>query len=299
MSNYQKVLRFIEKSMLGLEIGASYQPVTAKRDGWQVEVADHVDAESLRKKYSAWNVDVSKIEDVDYILDARGLFPAINQEEKFDFIIASHVIEHVPDPISFLVDCGRLLKNDGILSLVVPDKRYCFDVLKSLSTTGDLLQAFLELRTRHTAGTIFDAYALHCKNENAIVWNVDTKASDFSFVHTISEAYDLMKSYINSDNYVDVHAWVYTPASFNLILSDLAIMGLIPFEVACFYDTSDYEFHVSLKKCNNPTSKTVSERMGLAKNAVVGHLLNSPSNINIYNYVKGYFSRGAKKLRLD
>jgi hypothetical protein len=268
MPNPQKTLHLIEKSMHGLEIGASYQPMTAKCEGWDVEIADHTDSESLRKKYSAWNVDVSKIEDVDYILDSKGLFAAINQEEKFDFIVASHVIEHIPNPIAFLIDCARLLKEDGVLSLVVPDKRYCFDALKPCSTTGDLLQAHLEGRTRHAPGTIFDAYALHCKNGDSIVWNVNHGMSALSFVHSLGESHALMKRYIDSEEYTDVHAWQFTPASFRLIISDLVSMNIVPFVAASFFDTADYEFHISLRKNSAPKAEDPELRMKLAKLAV-------------------------------
>ena len=37
------------------------------------------------------------------------------------------MIEHTPDLIAFLADCDAVLKDTGVLSLVIPDKRYSFD----------------------------------------------------------------------------------------------------------------------------------------------------------------------------
>lgn len=68
----------------------------------------------------------------------------IGKADCYDWIIASHVIERVPDLISYLQQCEALLKSDGILSLVIPDKRYCFDYFSSSSSTENMLDAYAE-----------------------------------------------------------------------------------------------------------------------------------------------------------
>ena len=80
-------------------------------------------------------------------------------EARYDWIIASHVIEHMPDLVAFFRQAARLLKPGGSLSLVIPDKRYCFDYFRWPSTTGDVLQAFAEQRRRHPAGVVFEYVA--------------------------------------------------------------------------------------------------------------------------------------------
>lgn len=42
-------------------------------------------------------------------------------EKSFDAITMNHVIEHVPDSLSFLKECWRLLKKEGTLTLVTPN----------------------------------------------------------------------------------------------------------------------------------------------------------------------------------
>jgi 2-polyprenyl-3-methyl-5-hydroxy-6-metoxy-1,4-benzoquinol methylase len=50
------------------------------------------------------------------------------KENSFDVIWCSHVIEHMPDPHRFLVDCNRVLKQDGYLIVRTPDlKKVKFD----------------------------------------------------------------------------------------------------------------------------------------------------------------------------
>ena len=111
----------------------------------RVETVDHATADQLRQKYkNDSSVDISKIEEVDYVSGGGSISKAIGKTDFYDYILASHVIEHLPDLIGFLKDCESLLKRDGVLVLAVPDKRYCFDILQPLTGTGDLLQAHLE-----------------------------------------------------------------------------------------------------------------------------------------------------------
>ncbi|WP_044156709.1 class I SAM-dependent methyltransferase, partial [Escherichia coli] len=67
---------------------------------------------------------------------------------EFDLIVASHVIEHVPDLIGWLKDAISVLKVGGTLALVVPDKRFTFDILRPLATYREVAAAHKEARHR-------------------------------------------------------------------------------------------------------------------------------------------------------
>jgi SAM-dependent methyltransferase len=45
----------------------------------------------------------------------------------FDFVVASHVVEHLPNPLASIAEFIRVVKAGGIVYLVVPHKDYCFD----------------------------------------------------------------------------------------------------------------------------------------------------------------------------
>jgi 2-polyprenyl-3-methyl-5-hydroxy-6-metoxy-1,4-benzoquinol methylase len=266
MNRNDKVFSLIKKTSFGLEIGPSYSPLAARKDGWNIEIADHLDTKGIREKYAAWGVDGNSIEDVDYVIGTDGLFAAIGEEKRFDFILASHVIEHVPDVIKFLDDCYRLLKFDGVLSLVVPDKKFCFDVLKPLSTTGQILQAHIDKRTRHSPGTIYDAHALHVSREDGrIVWPGQSDIEKIKFVHSATEAKNIMDNYFASSDYLDVHAWVFSPESFEFIINDLLEIRLTEFRIAKFFATEGHEFFVSLKKSGEQSLYKGCCRIDLAK----------------------------------
>ena len=151
----------------GLEVGPSYNPFLPKTKGFRVETIDHADAATLREKYRD---DAGQIEEVDYISDGRSMAEIIGRPERYDFIFASHVIEHVTDIVRFLQDCETLLKPAGRLVLAVPDKRYCFDVLRPLTTVGQALQAYVEKRQRHPAGVLYDHFAYFCEKNGHGIW---------------------------------------------------------------------------------------------------------------------------------
>jgi len=78
--------------------------------GWQVSGVDFdSEAVALTRARHGLDVRVGTAESV----AASG--------EKYDVVTASHVIEHVPDPIQFLRNCGRLLRPGGRVILRTPN----------------------------------------------------------------------------------------------------------------------------------------------------------------------------------
>jgi SAM-dependent methyltransferase len=44
-----------------------------------------------------------------------------------DFVIASHILEHLANPVAMLVDIHRVLRPGGLLVLILPDRHVTFD----------------------------------------------------------------------------------------------------------------------------------------------------------------------------
>src|SRR5579871_4147855 len=72
---------------VGLEFGASYSPIVAKRDGYNVFVVDHADEAALRDKYRGHAVDIDRIEPVDAIDDGGELTNLLPEGERFDYVV--------------------------------------------------------------------------------------------------------------------------------------------------------------------------------------------------------------------
>jgi len=236
----------IDRGGQGLEIGASINPLAPKKRGYKVHILDHATADELRVKYAAEGQLTSAIETVDFVWRGEPLTELIGQTACYDWIIASHVIEHIPDPVSFLQQCRLLLKPGGILSLVVPDKRYCFDYFRPLSSTGDLLDAYAEKRKRPTHGQVFDYHADRASRKGAIAWGTGNSGEPDGLVHALSEAVEAYRTSLEADAYMDVHCWRFTPESFRLIHSDLVPLGLVDLEIKAEFPTRGCEFYVSL-----------------------------------------------------
>lgn len=247
-SREDKVFHLMDKKGLGLEIGPSHNPVAPKNKGFNVHILDHASATELRNKYQGHGVNLDNIEEVDFVWNGEPLQELIGKTGIYDWIIASHVVEHVPDLISYLQQCEALLKPDGILSLVIPDKRYCFDYFSSSSSTGNLLDAYAEKRVKPSHGQVFDHIANASKRNGNIAWSSEGNGGASELVHTFAEAQAHWIKSVAATDYIDVHCWRFTPASFRLLVSDLQGLGLINLEIKAEFDTTGCEFYASLGK---------------------------------------------------
>jgi SAM-dependent methyltransferase len=250
----------------GLEIGPGYNPLVPKAEGFQVKTADYTDQEGLRRKYSGTpNVEIERIEPVDHVLDGtRSMADSIGQEAAFDYIVASHVIEHTPDMLDFLKSCQRLLRPSGLLLLAVPDKRFCFDIFQPLTGTGAVLQAHLDRRKAPPPGAIFDDFAYNAVRRGEIGWG-PSDPRPLSFFNGLPHAAATYYRAQQATEYIDVHVWRFVPSSFRLIMRDLHDMGELDLAERHFYDTIRNEFFMVL---STSAPGCPVDRLSLAKRAM-------------------------------
>ena len=265
MDRFDKIKSMVDISGRGLEIGASYNPVLRKSDGYDIRIVDYASASKLREIHAK-----EDIEEVDYVTDGASLLRAIPERAFFDYIIASHVIEHTPDMVRFLQDCGALLKPGGVLSLAVPDKRHCFDLYQSASSAGDVLQAYQEARTRHSLARVFDSKSSVISREGHIVWPM-SYSGETSLIHDVWSAKALFDQAIETDQYIDAHAWYFLPSTFRLIIEDLYALDVIPLREFKFIDSEGPEFYVGLSREGAGTGldRITLLRQGLAESQIV------------------------------
>lgn len=235
----------------GLEIGPLHNPAVAKAES-RVLYADHLPTAQLRAKYEADGFpDVSGIHDVDIVVGEAGLAHAVG-DRRFSYVIASHVIEHVPDPVRWLEDIHSILEPDGVLSLAIPDKRYCFDRLRQTTTATQWIDAWLHRRSRPSPSNVLDALLNEVALDGAITWKGDVDSSALRHLTHPREALRRAADVARQDIYRDVHCWVFTPASFFLLLRQLCVFELFDFIVEGFHDTVGHEFFVRLRKVEDP-----------------------------------------------
>lgn len=109
----------------GIEIGASHMPIEVDKACAQVRYVDRLGEVEIDEKFP--ELKEAPLVPVDVICDvvAEGLAPF--EEGSLDFVIASHLLEHVPNPLGFIKECHRVLRYGGVLYLGVPDKDFTFD----------------------------------------------------------------------------------------------------------------------------------------------------------------------------
>ena len=261
MTRRDRLLSMIDLTGLGLEIGPGFNPLLPKSEGYRVETLDHASQEDLRRKYQDAKVDLSRIEAVDYVSDGTSVLQAVGAPGRFRFIVASHVIEHTTDMLGFLRDCEALLEPGGVLALAIPDKRFSFDVLRPLSSTGDVIQAHLEGRTSHPPGRVFDEVAYSAVREGALSW-IAADARPLTFFHPFERARELLDHVCRTSDFIDIHAWQFTPSSFRLIVEDLHQAQFLGLRERQFAGDCGAEFMVAL---SNSGAGPDADRLTLAQ----------------------------------
>jgi SAM-dependent methyltransferase len=129
----------------------------------------------------------------------------------FDAVLSSHAIEHQPDLIAHFRHVERLLRPGGRYFAIVPDKRYCFDHFSPESSIAEIVAAFLERRTVHTLASVLGQSVMTTHNDCVRHWNGDHgnfMEQCLPRIHDGVEAFEAA-----AGDYVDVHAWYFTPES--------------------------------------------------------------------------------------
>lgn len=256
-------------SAFGAEIGPLGRPVVSRTDG-NIIYIDYADTQTLRNKYASDpNVDESLIE-VDAVwgqhslLEAISQCPSIQKPVQLDYVIASHVIEHVPDLITWLQEIRSVLKPGGEVRLAIPDKRYTFDCLRRTTDVASVLTAYLQKARIPNTQCLLD-FCLHEVPVSAIdAWagKLDEEELRKKHPHTLEGAMAVATDALLHGNYHDIHCWVFTPASFATLMEVLAQHDLVHFGCAAFHTTefNEIEFFVALRLCEDPQERTQSWR---------------------------------------
>ena len=260
MDRAECLLRGIEReTMYGIEIGPFFNPIAPKAKGWKTVTVDFADQAALLR--TARNHEASvicemadNIEPVDVVWRDCRLDEACLKirPEGFDYLIASHVIEHLPDLVEFFKQIAALARRDHfILSLAVPDCRLTFDFFKPLSNTANVLQAHREQRKLHAPETLFDAFAYQIHQNGIGCW-IPNSVGILTLPYSLDVAHRKYIHYLlgiinGSQAYLDAHCWYWTPSSFELMVLELNHLGYIDFSVTESIPGDGSEFLTKLR----------------------------------------------------
>lgn len=126
----------------GLEVGAFHSPWPGLQD-CNLEHADSRSREALLRwaevDTNINRADVARIPaKIDYVTPADKLFGVGNSH--YDFLVASHVIEHCFDTLATIKRWLEVVKPGGYICVVAPDKRTCSDKPRKLTSLAGLIE---------------------------------------------------------------------------------------------------------------------------------------------------------------
>jgi SAM-dependent methyltransferase len=121
----------------GLEIGAVNCPFDVDAE---VVYMDQVGTEELLKRHEH---DQNVQDVVPVSLISRDLDYDFIGDGTFDFVVASHMLEHTANPARTISELAKKVKQGGVLYFVVPHKDFCFDRDRPVTTVKTLAWKYL------------------------------------------------------------------------------------------------------------------------------------------------------------
>jgi len=225
-----------------LEIGTFCSPVST---GSHVAYCDVFSQEELKGRAAQQGLNPETVPAITYLLGPEGLDGV---SDNFHAIVSSHNIEHQPNIVGHLQQVERRLQAlGGRFFILIPDKRYCFDRFIPESSIAQVIDCYENRRSVHSLQSVIEHRAMTTNNDSGMHWqDIEMQRPK------ISE--DLIKAAIAEwraakGDYVDVHAWYFTPDSFCEIINTLHALGLTSFQVERIYSTryACHEFWTILK----------------------------------------------------
>lgn len=136
---------------IGLEIGGPSSIFDSRGSIPVYPVAAHIDNcnfggstvwEGSIREGNTFVFDQQKSPGRQYVIEASHLY-GIN-DASYDYVLSSHCIEHLANPLLGLSEWIRVLKEGGLLVLVVPHKDGSFDHRRPVTSMNHLVQDLLD-----------------------------------------------------------------------------------------------------------------------------------------------------------
>lgn len=236
----QKLTGMLEISAgRGVELGPLNIPIVSKSAS-NVLYVDHLDTDGLRAKYP----DVSGIFDIDRPILNNSLADTLRDDAPLDYIVASQVFEHVANPIRWLLEIAAVLCEGGLLSLSLPDRRLTFDLMREETRAADIVSAYLAGVDTPDVRSVYDHHSLasfvnmHWATPASVYPDDVIGARGAVKPQLATDAHLAYVERARKGEYLDVHAWVFTPPSFLLVMAQLAGDGLLPYRLRQYYPTN-------------------------------------------------------------
>lgn len=177
----------------GLEIGALHRPFDLDA---HVTYLDYERTAQLKQAYRR-DERVGDIRQVQLV--SKDVEYPFLDDDAFDFVINSHVLEHVANPGRVIEEWLRIIRPGGMLYMVVPDKDFTFDRPRALTPIRHLLEDF----DSRTAQIGLEHYEDYLRNrEGGPKTNLDALIADAhrkqTSIHVHTFTADSLRIFLNA-----------------------------------------------------------------------------------------------------
>jgi SAM-dependent methyltransferase len=211
-----------------LEVGALDNP-TYSRPHFNVKYLDFASTDELAKKAeSNPRYSRDRLVEVDYVCPTPSYSQYIH--EKFDLVVANHVVEHVPDSIRWFQEIYKVMNAGGFFFLSVPDRRYTFDIARRTSDFIDILRNYREQVQKPDFYHILRHFYYHKPIKAADVWQNDYEEKMKQMRFDNKTAIEVAEKHAKAP-YSDVHCHVFTSDSFREAFEILIDLKYIPLQI--------------------------------------------------------------------
>ena len=294
MDRHTEILKFVTKEKRGIEIGPWHSPLAPKTEGYNCLSLDVYDATEQRKRLrelpDGQDYLADRIETVELVGSAaeiKSLVDALGELSAFDYVVSSHNIEHIPNPIKFIQGCGEVLKKGGVLSLAVPDRRVEMDYFRPFTTLAEWLEAYFYDQDRPGLTQIFESRSVVSRykqgDELLISHSIGDDPRNVVPLPGLRGHFEWFKNSVkNKDTeYHDLHCWAFTPSSFKLLVTDLMHIRLSPFQILALSKVNGNEFYIHLQNVGYDADQRSEDEYYQERTATLHEIVNEAGSNSV------------------
>jgi hypothetical protein len=248
---------------LGLEVAPYFRPALRK-SSHNVRYVDYIDNDEIAKKAASNPSPDKEIPLIDWVwTPGKPLRQCIPSDITFNYALASHVMEHVPNPVGWLNEILEVMREGAVLALALPDRRFTMDFYRRETTFGDLLSLWITAppvpTPTQTADCLAHAFfdprdASHSNTE----WRKKHERTSLAQLSRVYSDQDTLNFALVSARrqYIDIHCTVWTPDSYREAFRRVIDLGLMNVSLSMTEGAAGLdEFIVHLTKRGAPRVK--------------------------------------------
>jgi hypothetical protein len=258
----ERTLAQLQPNGVGLELSPYFDPFLSKSD-YKLLYTDYIGTEEIRAK-AAQNpgLEGREVPEVDFVwTPGRPLAECAPPGALFDYAIASHVMEHVPNPIGWINDVMSVMKVGGRLALFLPDRRHTTDYYRQETQYHHLVQWWAEQPSVPTPGQVLDfmTNAFEHRHDIEVDWPAIERGLRLPPYYSPADSLNTAIFVHNEMHYVDVHTTVWNATSFEAVFEKVISSGLLNVSMGEVVGEGP-EFVVVLTKLGEPSVKAPGRR---------------------------------------